>query len=48
MPCQNGGTCHERCTDEPDYECICPPDFDGKNCTSEVKILFIIELVNRS
>lgn len=37
MPCQNGGTCHERCTDEPDYECVCPPDFVGKNCT-EVNI----------
>ncbi|XP_065210644.1 protein crumbs isoform X2 [Planococcus citri] len=33
MPCQNGGTCHEECTEEPDYKCICPPDFVGKNCT---------------
>ncbi|XP_072395755.1 protein crumbs [Diabrotica undecimpunctata] len=31
-PCQNG-ICHPQCTDKPDYFCVCPDNYEGKNCT---------------
>ena len=31
-PCVNG-KCNPQCLDKADYECICSPDFGGKNCT---------------
>lgn len=31
QPCQNGGTCHD-VNINLDYNCTCPPDFDGRHC----------------
>ncbi|XP_048238836.1 basement membrane-specific heparan sulfate proteoglycan core protein-like isoform X2 [Haliotis rufescens] len=35
-PCQNGGDCQE--TSLTDYRCICPPDYTGKSCETEINI----------
>ncbi|XP_067659130.1 basement membrane-specific heparan sulfate proteoglycan core protein-like isoform X2 [Haliotis asinina] len=35
-PCQNGGDCSE--ISLTDYRCICPPDYTGKSCETEINI----------
>ena len=32
--CQNGATCIDE--GGPEYKCICPPGFDGKNCSNNI------------
>ncbi|KPP65387.1 hypothetical protein Z043_116205, partial [Scleropages formosus] len=36
-PCQNGATCTDQVKS---YTCICPPDFVGRNCETEVRSSF--------
>ena len=32
--CQNGATCIDN--GGPDYKCVCPPGYIGKNCEGEI------------
>ncbi|KAG8299319.1 hypothetical protein J6590_103900 [Homalodisca vitripennis] len=34
-PCQNEGTCEPTCTLSASYKCVCPPGYQGINCTEQ-------------
>lgn len=36
--CKNGGTCIASCDVAPFYQCACPSDWEGQNCTIKVTI----------